>query len=226
MRLSCLLLGCFFSLCIFAESSEKTYGNIEEAQGHAIKAPRSMMGVDADHSVGVSVDGEAREERCLSPDTTFEDVGSSLSLEFTEPKPLLPAEDTGIYIQDGKIIPSKNYQNKNKLDSNKPYCSLGIDFEHHSKSMQLLEGPIKVNGSGNKSRNPNYISLETPFNILMCFKTIREPIYLKDILINYKTIEKPISMRDLRISEFKEIVGNAIKVNINCSKLSASKSKK
>lgn len=52
--------------------------------------------------------------------------------------------------------------------------------------------------------------LEEPFDSIGCFLTKINPINIGHMLI----------------SEFKEIVGHAIKLNINCSKLGASKSKK
>ncbi|MEI7441537.1 MAG: hypothetical protein WCK43_07915 [bacterium] len=215
MRLSCLLLGCFFSLCVFAGSSKKTYGNIKEAQGNAIKAPLSMMGVDVDsgnslnasskeknHSVGDAVDGEAMGEMCLSPETTMGDAGSSLSFEFTEPKPLLPAGKDDVYIQNGRVV-----FRDSQLDPEKSYCKLMISQKNISTSMQLIESPIKVEEV--KDKIEDMLHLEKPFVGIFC--------------ISYPE-RKTEKISDLRISEFKKIVGDAMRINLNCSKLGASKS--
>ncbi len=208
MRLSCLLLGCFFSFYIFAQPSKKTYKNIKEAQGHAIKAPLSMMGVDVDHSVGVSVDGEAIGERCLSPETTVGDAGSSLTLEFTDPKPLLPAGKDVVYIQNGK-----NVFRQSQLDQEKSFCMLGIRQKNTSSSMQLIKAPIKVANpifaNVNNSKHASAMLFEEPFNYFACFD-------------RHGTSD----MRDMTISEFKKIVGDAMRVKLTCSKLGDSKSKK
>ncbi len=211
MRLSCLLLGCFFSFYIFAQPSEKTYGNIKEAQGHAIKAPRSMIGVDADHSVGVSVDGEAIGERCLSPENTLRDAGTSLSLDFTEPKPLLPAGGDTIFIQKGKTCFKYSC-----IDRSVPYCVIKVLEKHVKKAaMQLVEGPVRIKVTSSNAKGLEHytdidssLALEEPFEAIGCKGNNK-----------YHT-------GSLAITEFKKIVGDSMRVNLNCSKLGASKSKK
>lgn len=221
MRLSFLFLGCFLSLCIFAGKSKDEYENINN-QGHAIKPPLSIMGVDVDsgnkqdsgnsldasskeknHSVGVSVDGEAMGEMCLSPETTIGDAGSSLSLELTEPKLLLPAGKDAVYVQNGRVV-----FRESQLNQEKSYCKLTIREKNINASMQLIESPIKVE---EVEKYGNTLSLEEPFVGMYC------------IFAPERKYEK---ISDLRISEFKKIVGDAMRVNLNCSKLGASKSKK
>lgn len=219
MKLSCLLLGCFFSFYIFAESSEKTYGNNLKIIGDVIKNSSSIIGVGVDseikkksgnnlkasseeikHSIGVAVDGEAMGEMCLSPEATVGDAGSSLSLDFTEPKPLLPAGKDAVYIQNGRVV-----FRESQLNQEKSYCKLKIKEKNISGSMQLIESPIKVREEKEK-RYEYSLSLEDPFDAIYCISTKK--------------------INDLRISEFKKIVGDSMRVNLNCSKLGASKGKK
>ena len=222
MRLSFLFLGCFLAWCIFAGKSKDEYENINN-QRHAIKPPLSIKGVDVDsgnkqdsgnsldasskeknHSVGVSVDGEAMGEMCLSPETTIGDAGSSLSLELTDPKLLLPAGKDAVYVQNGRVV-----FRESQLNQEKSYCKLMIREKNINASMQLIESPIKVEEV--KHKYGNTLSLEEPFVGMYC------------IFAPERKYEK---MSDLRISEFKKIVGDAMRVNLNCSKLGASKSKK